>query len=208
MICIYPKDESTDFLSPLYEKICSKGFKGIHINTNTDSDIVLNAIKEAKTVIFIGHGTTYSLMGSPLNGRKTNIIERESISYLLGKKLFLLSCRSVEFCDAFNLNNYIGFGMMPTGIDEVFSMIDDDSNFPCLNKNDIEVYNQALIKALCTAFDLSSMDNLEDLYNKIRLCINIEIVKCLINKESPMYRSVADLLQDLKNDCKYSVSIR
>lgn len=44
---------------------------------------------------------------------------------------------------------------------------------------------------------------MEKLYSKIRLYANVEIGECLINKPCKMFREVADLLQDFKNDCTY-----
>ena len=45
------------------------------------------------------------------------------------------------------------------------------------------------------------MDKMEDLYNKVKLYANIEITNCLLQKNTPMYREVADLIQDMKNEC-------
>ena len=177
MVCIFPKDETTDFLLPLYDKLCSLGFKGLHVDTNDNIELVIEAIDKAKVVVFLGHGTSYSLMGTPFNGDKTNIIHKENISILKDKRIFLLSCRSSEFCETYNLYPSIGFGMMPTGLEDVHSMIDEDVNFPALEQQDIDVYN------------------------KVKLYANIEITNCLLQKNTPMYREVADLIQDMKNEC-------
>lgn len=201
MVCIFPKDETTDFLLPLYDKLCSLGFKGLHVDTNDNIELVLEAIGKAKVVVFLGHGTSYSLMGTPFNGDKTNIINNDNIAILKDKKLFLLSCRSAEFCESYNLYPAIGFGMMPTGLEDVHSMIDDDVNFPSLDQQDIDVYNKALINVVSNAFNISSMDNMEHLYNKIKLYANIEITNCLLQRNTTMFREVADLIQDMKNEC-------
>ena len=37
-VCIYPKDESTDFLSPLYDFLCEKGCEGWHKDTTENTD--------------------------------------------------------------------------------------------------------------------------------------------------------------------------
>ena len=201
MVCIFPKDETTDFLLPLYDKLCSLGFKGLHVDTNDNIEQVLEAIEKAKVVVFLGHGTSYSLMGTPFNGDKTNIIHKDNISILKDKRMFLLSCRSAEFCETYNLYPSIGFGMMPTGLEDVHSMIDEDVNFPALKQQDIDVYNKALINAISSAFNSGSMDKMEDLYNKVKLYANIEITNCLLQKNTPMFREVADLIQDMKNEC-------
>lgn len=203
MVCIFPKDETTDFLIPLYNKLCSLGFKGFHVDTNDNMEYVLEAIAKARVVAFLGHGTSCSLMGTPFNGNKTNIIEKDNITILKDKKLFLLSCRSAEFCESYNLFPAIGFGMMPTGLDDVHSMMDDDVNFPSLEQQDIDAYNNGLINIISNAFNKCSMDKMDDFYNKIRLYANIEITKCLLLRNTPMFREVADLIQEMKNECVF-----
>ena len=47
----------------------------------------------------------------------------------------------------------------------------------------------------------TGLDKMEDLYNKVKLYANIEITNCLLQKNTPMYREVADLIQDMKNEC-------
>ena len=91
--------------------------------------------------------------------------------------------------------------MMPTCMEDVYSMIDFDANFPMLEQSDIDIYNKALVGSLSLAFELSSMSDIENLYSMVRLCVNVEITNCLIQRNSPKFRDVADLLQDLKNDC-------
>lgn len=203
MVCIFPKDESTDFLLPLYNCICTLGFRGVRVDTNEELKSVVEAISKAHFIVFLGHGTSFSLMGTPVNGEKTSIIDRSNVDLLKGKKLFLLSCRSAEFCESFQLSPSIGFGMMPTGLDDVYSMIDEDADFPALRQPDIDVYNECLISALSTAFRISNINDIEELCNKVRLCVNYEIAHCLIERKAAMFREVADLLQDLKNDCRF-----
>ena len=47
----------------------------------------------------------------------------------------------------------------------------------------------------------TGLDKMEDLYNKVKLYANIEITNCLLQKNTPRYREVADLIQDMKNEC-------
>ena len=44
-VCIYPKDESTDFLSPLYDFLCEKGCEGWHKDTTENTDEAYALIK-------------------------------------------------------------------------------------------------------------------------------------------------------------------
>lgn len=92
---------------------------------------------------------------------------------------------------------------MPTGIVDVKIAMEADTTFPSLEKEDIDTYDAALVSLLIRAFNVAWLTDMEKLYSKIRLYANVEIGECLINKPSKMFREVADLLQDFKNDCTY-----
>ena len=72
-----------------------------------------------------------------------------------------------------------------------------------IEKEDIDTYDAALVSLLIRAFNVAWLTDMEKLYSKIRLYANVEIGECLINKPCKMFREVADLLQDFKNDCTY-----
>lgn len=202
-VCIFPKDETTDFLMPLYELLCTKDVEGWHDDTVNNDAIVIDKIKESETVIFLGHGSSSTLYGSPNNEELTDLITHDNVHDLLdGKKCFLLACNSEEFCSNYNLSCSIGFGNMPTGMRDVFIAMDNDVSFPYLEQEDIDVYNNAFIGALMRVFNTSSLKNFESLHSKIGLYANYEITECLTQKKCKMYREVAELLQDFKNECK------
>ena len=203
-VCIYPKDESTDFLSPLYAFLCEKGCEGWHKDTTENTDEAYALIKEADSIIFLGHGASDTLYGSPQDGEFTVLINETNIQELLyGKRCFILACNSYEFCENYNLTSFIGFGNMPTGIVDVKIAMEADTTFPSLEKEDIDTYDAALVSLLIRAFNVAWLTDMEKLYSKIRLYANVEIGECLINKPCKMFREVADLLQDFKNDCTY-----
>lgn len=201
-ICIFPKDESTEFLLPLYNFLYSKGIDGWHDDSVKSGAIAIDLIRDAKRIIFLGHGSSRTLYGSLDNDELTDLVTPQNARELLtGKKCFLLSCNSEEFCSFYGLTHTIGFGNMPTGLRDVHAAMDNDSSFPNLEQDDINVYNKALVRALSRAFNSASLDNMDGLYAKIRLFSNVEIVECLTNKPCKMYREVAELLQDFKNEC-------
>ena len=137
-VCIYPKDESTDFLSPLYDFLCEKGCEGWHKDTTENTDEAYALIKEADSIIFLGHGASDTLYGSPQDGEFTVLINETNIQELLyGKRCFILACNSYEFCENYNLTSFIGFGNMPTGIVDVKIAMEADTTFPSLEKEDI-----------------------------------------------------------------------
>ena len=169
---------------------------------NTDEAYAL--IKEADSIIFLGHGASDTLYGSPQDGEFTVLINETNIQELLyGKRCFILACNSYEFCENYNLTSFIGFGNMPTGIVDVKIAMEADTTFPSLEKEDIDTYDAALVSLLIRAFNVAWLTDMEKLYSKIRLYANVEIGECLINKPCKMFREVADLLQDFKNDCTY-----
>ena len=87
-VCIYPKDESTDFLSPLYDFLCEKGCEGWHKDTTENTDEVYAFIKGADCIIFLGHGASDTLYGSPQDGELT---VQYSYSYIALLILHLVS---------------------------------------------------------------------------------------------------------------------
>lgn len=208
-VCIYPKDDSTDFLYPLYEFLCSKGVVGFHQDSNDPSvsDEMINAISTSDQMIFLGHGSSVKLYGSPDEDKElTDFVTKDNIEILKGKTCLLLSCNSNEFCDNYNLGDAIGFGFMPTSIQDVKSQIENIPDYPEIKEEDISVYNNALVRLLIRSFSYSGLDKIEDLANKIKLFANVEIVDCLLSKPSNNYRNIADLIQEFKNDCELFIN--
>lgn len=203
MVCIYPKDKSTDFLFPLYEHLCSMDWEGFHEDTTEycNKQRMLVAIENASNVIFLGHGCSNALYGTPLNGELTDFISDSNIDLIRAKRLLLLSCRSQEFCEYYDLRSSIGFGNMPTSIEDVRAMREDDVSFPSLEVNDINVYNNAIVRSTIKATSRNSFANMNNIHSELHLFINMEIVNCLLEKPCEKYRAVADQLQNHKNDC-------
>lgn len=204
-VCIYPKDLSTDFLEPLFDIICSNGFYGFHSDTNVGENktVVLDSLNEAQNIIFLGHGSSGRLYGTPYEGFLSDLITKENIYLLNGKRLILLSCNSNQFCEYYNLRPSISFGDMPTGKHDVDSQLENDPSFPRLEEGDIEVYNSALVRILSRAILSIGVDDFDRLYSKILLYTNVEISECLLNKPCTRFRDVADLLQEFKNECTF-----
>lgn len=202
-ICIYPKDPSTDFLAPLFDAICSSGFSGFHLDTNVEENKnnIFDALNEAQNIIFLGHGSSGRLYGTPYESSLSDLITEDNVHLLNGKRLILLSCNSNQFCEYYNLQPSISFGDMPTGKHDVDSQLENDPSFPRLEERDIGVYNSALVRTISRAILSVGIDNFGGLYRKILLYANVEISECLLNKQCAKFRDVADLLQEFKNEC-------
>lgn len=201
-VCIFPSDSSTDFLLPLYETLCDAGWQGWNGDSITEGQDAFNLLESAEYVIFLGHGSSRVLYGSPRDGELTSWISKENVDNLLrGKKLFLLSCNSSQFCETYSLNNAIGFGNMPTGMQDVKNEMEVNPDFPNLEQTDIDIYNAGLVRSLQRAFRIGDMEDMERLYSKIQLYANVEIVECLSNRSTNKFREIASLLQSYKNEC-------
>lgn len=201
-ICIFPQDKTTDFLSPIYELLVSQGYEGFHVDTNIfNIKELFTALRNAKEVVFLGHGSFGKLYGSPNGLRQVSLIGKEEMDLLRNKHLFLLSCNSSELGHYYGLTHVVGFGDIPTDRADVLAIAQNEL-FPNLQEEDILVYNRSLVNAVCFAFRHGGLQNMNKLYNCLRLAINREVVLCLLQRVCPMYRDVADCLQKLKNDCE------
>ena len=202
-ICIYPKDPSTDFLEPLFDAICSSGFSGFHLDTNVEENkiTIFKVLNNALNIIFLGHGSSGRLYGTPHGNSLSDLIANDNIQLLKGKRLFLLSCNSNQFCEYYSLQPSISFGDMPTGKHDVDSQLENDPSFPRLEEDDINVYNSALVRTLTRAILSIEFNDLDRLYSKVLLYANVEISECLLKKRCTRFREVAELLQMFKNEC-------
>jgi hypothetical protein len=202
IVCIYPEDKTTAFLHPLYEHICSTlNAVGIHNDTTEDDDTLDNIyaeINDAECVIFIGHGTSVKLYGS----RCDNVVfESNNHNLLDSKRLLLLSCNSNQFIKKHEKNDSIGFGFLPTSLNDVrdnrkLHNVDIEN----IEKIDVDTYNMALVQSLINTISLNTMYDFHLFRERLKFNISREIVSCLIKRDSPNYRIVADMLYYIYKD--------
>lgn len=200
-VCIYPQDESTDFLLPLFEKMCSCGWGGWHKDSNSCAFEIPELLANASHVAFLGHGSSGQLYGSPLNGQLSTLIDDKNINLLQYRTCFILACNSNQFCENYGLIPSIGFGDLPTGEHDVKVQLDMDTSFPLWTQETISVYDEALVRSISRAFEKETAFDIEFTFRRILLFVNVEITECLCKKSCEQYRSVADMLQRLKNEC-------
>lgn len=92
--------------------------------------------------------------------------------------------------------------MLPTSLDDVQKWkylhgihIED------FTRNDISIYNHALVEILINSITVDSMTDYSLLKEKIKFQTSVEIVKCLLqHKDNANYRDIADLLYDFQKD--------
>lgn len=208
IVCVYSKerDGSTDFLELLYKHICSVlSAKGMGYDMDSDDDSVENiysAIEDADMVVFLGHGDSNSLFASAGDGYK--LFDQDTVRKIADKQLFLLACSSADFIKKFRLNNAIGFGKLPTSIDDVRNWKNLHSIYiEDFIKDDINIYNNALVNILVQSISTETILDYSLLYKRIQFQTSIEIVKCLSrNKENLHYRQIADLLFYFQKDIR------
>lgn len=206
-VCIYPEDFTTAFLRPLYEHICTSfNAVGVGYDTFGDDDpleFIFNELNDAQTVFFLGHGMSTCLYASIIDN--VQLINKDNIGLLEGKRLFLLACNADQFIKNYKLTNAIGFGFLPTSLDDAR----DKRKFhnlwiKDLEKNDIDAYNSALVCALTSTISNTTMADFHLFKERLKFNISKEIVRCLVTKETPNYRIVADELYYVYKDLMIS----
>lgn len=207
VLCIFPKDCTTEFLNPVYEDIVSVySAIGLLGDPTVDDDYLekLNLeISHADSIIFIGHGSSRALYG--INFNEIICEENGNIDMFKGKRIILFSCKSIDFIKHFKLNKAIGFGLVPT------SLIDTQSgkNFHNLSIRDLSAddlgfIQDCIVRIWKNSLRESDMFDVHKFYNSFSFYTNVEIVNCLLNHKSAQnYRLIADVLYYLKDDMDY-----
>lgn len=195
-VCIYPQDATTDFLRPLCNHICATFNAeevGYRISGNADpKEFIFNKIKDAKTVFFLGHGTSTSLYAK-LN--EVILFNECNISLLKDKHLFLLACNSDQFIKTYKLSDSIGFGFLPTSLYDARHIRKLHSmRIEHLKENDIDSYNTALVNALISTISLKTIADSYLFTERLKFSVCEEIVKILLQRKTQNYRLVADAL--------------
>lgn len=206
VVCIYPQDETTNFLRPLCDHIC-KTFNAEEVGYSTSGEtdpkeIIFDRIKDAKFVFFLGHGTSSSLYAK-LN--EVLLFTNDNISLLKDKQLFLLACNSDQFIKNYKLSDAIGFGFLPTSLYDARHVRKLHSmRIEHLKEKDIDNYNTALVNALISTLSITTMADSHLFAERLKFSTCEEIVKILLQRETPNYRLVADALYYFYKDVIFS----
>lgn len=206
IVCIYiqERDGTTAFLDPLIEHIrnaLTLVIVGYDIDSEDDPlEIIYQATSTADTVLFFGHGTSDRLYASTVDN--VDLFNKNNIDLLAGKRLFLLSCNSADFIKKQQLNGAFGFGMLPTSLDDARKWKNlHGIHIEDFTRNDISIYNHALVEILINTITVDSMADYSLLKEKIKFQTSVEIVKCLLqHKDNANYRDIADLLYYFQKD--------
>lgn len=206
VLCIYPKDSTTEFLQPLCDVLKECLSADVLYGDSTDDDDYLEkldgAVSKANIIVFLGHGCSKSLYG--VNFNPIICEENDNIKILKGKNLILFACRTKDFIKNHDLNNAWGFGFIPTSLEDAH---DGSLHGLCireLESDDLEYFRNAIVRIWLNSLKESDAFNVSNFYKSFSFYTNKEITNCLIEqKQMPHYRIVADILYYLKEDMYY-----
>lgn len=206
ILCIYPKDSTTEFLRPIYNTICAQpNAIGIELNTVEDDSFlekVSRNLENATIVFFLGHGSSTCLYGTNLNP----LIEEDmgNVEELQNKSLILFACKSADFIKKYNFQNSLGFGFIPTSLDDARDGMLHNLNLKCLDSSSLDALQQTIVRIWKRTLKEVSLDQLATLSKVLSFYTNYEIVHILLHcKDFQNYRILADILYYLKEDMRY-----
>lgn len=206
VLCIYPNDPTTEFLRPVYNDICEKpNVVGLELDTIEDDfflDKLSRHLAEADIVYFIGHGSSTCLYGTNLNplidDKMGNLCE------LQNKSLVLFACRSSEFISNHQFQDSLGFGFIPTSLDDVRDGVLHNLKLKDIDSSAIYMFQQSIVHIWQRTLREVPLEQLLDISNVFSFYTNCEIVETLSHcKTCPDYKTVADMLYYLKEDMTY-----
>ena len=202
ILIVRPVDLSISFLETIFEGL--NDFKSIIIEPNDKSYANgikhINEMPNSSTIIFLGHGSSNCLYGAHnLSYERKPLVQNSNISILKNKSIFSLSCRSSEFLykNRSVIKNFIGFNYLPTDWDDIVAERDlGDPNYLLnIREEDIVYYKNTLAKMVLSSFikNKKSIADFERIFLYIKLMVNKEISKILVEKPMPNYRLLADI---------------
>lgn len=179
IVCIYPIDKTTEFLLPIFERLQKESnFIDYRFDTNDTNSVNkmkddLSNLEQPSFIVFLGHGASYCLYGTPEENKKKVLFSADDLSLFQNHNCFFLSCRSSEYLSG-KAQSYIGFGDIPTDYLEIISERDlGDIHYMCgIDETDIELYKKYIVDIILHTIDCCGCDSLLIFYNKIKLYIN------------------------------------
>ncbi|WP_101690208.1 hypothetical protein [Dysgonomonas massiliensis] len=211
IICVYPieDDKSTDFLEPIYKmlkKIPDINFVEYRLQNENDTDEMIQDIsaKDESLIIYMGHGSSLDLQQN-----YKPILKRDSLIILKGKRVFFLSCRSAELLKKCGvpMKEYIGFGDMLTSWQEIMAERNLDANaYKGITEEHIELFNSILTNSVCQSLakTIEQKKSFQYLFLKIKIYLNREITRLLLDKQVVGYEILVERLFDLKYNLSLS----
>ena len=213
LVCVFPVDDSTNFLKSvrmvLEEKLGATIIRGDTTREEHRNEISngLHKLTEQDVFVFMGHGASHCLYGSPKGGEPQPLFGKGTLSLPNRSRCLLVSCKSDDFKNSQLMANAIGFGELPATWEEVCNLRDlDRSRYWGVDEETVLEYQNCFVKALCRALELwDSSSPLYQLYQNIRLCITGQIVRHRLYKTLAQKRrqGLVEMLYDLKQEIDF-----
>lgn len=205
ILCLYPQDQTTAFLEPVYDELCQQfGAVGLKGDPTEDDDYLerlANLALEADTIVFLGHGSSGVLYG--INFNQLICAENGNIDLLRKKHLILFACHSSDFIRRQELTNALGFGEIPTSDYDVANGKLHGLPIRDLKDSDVEYIKAAIVRIWKNSLAEVSIADHNSFHHAFSYHTIREIVKCLVKRESHNSRLIADVLYYLKMDMDY-----
>lgn len=202
-ICILPLDTTTEFLRPVFDEICRLDeVEGLCGDTLEDEFyerfVQLLEEPDLSQVVFLGHGSKTELYGTCL---KSAIVDNSNYYLFANKRLLIFSCYSNIFLKNLTPSQSIGFGFIPTALDDVRDGRHlHDLDLSLLSCADLDVLKEAIVSIWHETLSESDLSDYHRFKNKFVLYTNNIIVDLLTNNPDDQKRLVADVLFYLKDD--------
>lgn len=144
---IHPKDETTDFLSAIYN-VVREDIKTVVRDCSISNSKLVKLIQSHENVIILGHGNEFGLLCSTSNHERFNrlLINSRHVEFLRKcKSVIGIWCDSDKFFEKYSINGFAS-GMFVSDLDEA-----NDFALP-LSITDIEESNKLLATLLSQSF--------------------------------------------------------
>ena len=211
---IYPKDETTEFLEPIYLEVLNAFGEEIvtlisfEKNSYKENFDLVRELPSGSNIIFIGHGRDNRLYGL-FDESFTPFIESNKMWVFNEKNLFALACESTHlltYCfHRTSISHSIGFGNLPTSTEEV----DEIKKIKHLNitDDDIDEFKSIIVEVASLSIIKFYKESLcfSHIYKHLRLLLNKKMNNVVLVSKN---RNVAELIFQMLADMSYLRNIR
>jgi hypothetical protein len=208
-LIIYPYDSTTSFLLEPFQYLQKKlGLVKFYIVYPNDNsyDECLKLIDTYKTIVFMGHGSSNKLSGArDENYSREYLISSIEIKKLPKKNWVFFSCNSNELvknCSS-TIESGIGFGYLPTDIDEIRGIRELDSKaYLNVTEEIIDGFKQSINWIISESIIRFVEKNLTffELFYLLRILVTRRMLDILKDPKSPSLKEQTKLLFDMKNE--------
>lgn len=208
ILCIRPKDNTTNFLDPI-GSLFGDNYLIIDDNEESHHDVisVLKNLVSTSLIIFLGHGTSFSLHSAKSESfEQRDFITKDHNLFFTNHNVIFLSCRSEQFIRTLNgYRNIIGFGNIISSRHEITHDAEISGRFRQLEEEEIDRFNQSYVYAIRSTLDLlfSGKIIFSQVANYISFFINKCINKVLRDHILKNRIELATLLFEFRNDLTY-----